>query len=507
MDAQAFSRMDATDLAALVAMGELSPSELVETAIAAILEVDPEVEAVVHPLYDRARAAAAAELPAGPFRGVPMVVKDLDGALAGAPYTMGSRFLRDYVAPKDSELIARYLRAGFIPVAKSNCPELGILGTTEPEWRGATHNPWNLAHTPGGSSGGSAALVAARAVPVGHAGDGGGSIRIPAAACGLFGMKASRGLLPVGPDAGEGWGGFVSPGVLTRSVRDTAGIYDALRGPADGDPYCGPTPARPFVDELRSDPSPLRVAVCRDSIFGRTTHPDCLRVLDDTAALLAQLGHHVEAARPEFDRDALVLAYLTQVASSVAATLEGLPRLAGRPLDPAEFEPPTWFLYQLGHMLNAVDLQRSRNLAHAASRQLASFFQRYDVILLPTMAHPPALLGEGTLKPAERFGLGVLRSVPIRPVMMTLLRDLADKSLERVPNTQLFNMTGLPAMSVPLGMSSGGLPIGMQFASGFGRDGLLFQLAGQLERARPWIDRRPPVCVGTSRAATTAAGA
>jgi len=490
-----FAEHDATGLAALVRSGEVSPKSLVEAAIEAIGQVDPALHAVVHATHESARAASLGELPDSPFRGVPMVVKDLDGALAGAPYTMGTRFLRDYVAPRDGELIARFRRAGFIPVAKTNCPELGILGTTEPEWRGATHNPWNVDHTPGGSSGGSAALVAARAIPIGHAGDGGGSIRIPAAACGLFGMKASRGLLPVGPDAGEGWGGFVSPGALTRSVRDCAAVYDALRGPAAGDPYCGPTPTRPFADELAADPTPLRIAVCRESLFGRTTHTDCLQTLDDTAALLTELGHHVEVERPAFDRDALVLAYLSQVAASVAATLERLPKLAGRPLDPAELEPPTWFLHQLGHMLSAADLQRSRDVAHAASRELASFFHRYDVLLLPTMAHPPARLGEGALKAAERFGLGVLRSAPVRPVMLKLLRDLADKSLERVPNTQLFNMTGVPAMSVPLGMSTSGLPIGMQFASGYGRDGLLFQLAGQLERARPWIGRRPPVCV------------
>lgn len=490
-----FAEHDATGLAELIRKGEVSPGALVEAAIEAIAAVDPALHAVVHATHESARNTALAELPEGPFRGVPMVVKDLDGALADAPYTMGTRFLRHYVAPRDGELIARFKRAGFIPVAKTNCPELGILGTTEPEWRGATHNPWNVAHTPGGSSGGSAALVAARAIPVGHAGDGGGSIRIPAAACGLFGMKASRGLLPVGPDAGEGWGGFVSPGALTRSVRDSAAILDALRGPAAGDPYCGPTPARPFVEELASDPAPLRIALCRESLFGRTTHPDCAATLEETAALLTGLGHHVEVARPAFDRDALVLAYLSQVAASVAATLERLPKLAGRPLDPAEFEPPTWFLHQLGHMLSAADLQRSRDIAQTAGRELSAFFQRFDVILLPTMAHPPARLGEGALKPVERFGLGVLRSAPVRPVMLKLLHDLADKSLERVPNTQLFNMTGVPAMSVPLGMSTGGLPIGMQFASGLGRDGLLFQLAGQLERARPWIGRRPAVCV------------
>jgi amidase len=491
-----FAQHDATALAALVASGQDSPKELVEAAIAAIAEVEPRLSAVVHPLHDRARADALGPLPDAPFRGVPIVVKDLDGFVAGAPYTMGSRFLADFVPGHDAELIARLRRAGFLFVAKTKCPEFGILGTTEPEWRGPAHNPWNLDHTPGGSSGGSAALVAARAVPVGHGGDGGGSIRIPASACGLFGLKASRGLLPMAPDVGEGWGGYVSPGVITRSVRDSAAIYDQLRGPAAGDPYCGPTPERPFLDELAADPPPLRIALCRESLFGRTTDPACLAGVEATAALMAELGHHVEEARPTFDRDALVFAYLTQVAASVAVEVADATRWVGKPADPAAFEPSTWFLNQLGHLLTAADLHESRDRAQAAGRVLAGFFERFDVLLLPTMAHPPARLGESGLKPFERVGLGVLRSAPVKAVMLKILRDLADKSLERVPNTQLFNMTGLPAMSMPLAQSPTGLPVGMQFAAGYGRDGLLFRLAGQVERARPWIDRKPSVCVG-----------
>jgi len=487
--------LDATALAALVTRGEVHPRELVDAALVGLDAVQPRLNAVVHSMAESARQAAAGELPEGPFRGVPMVVKDLDGFTAGAPYTMSSRFLKDFVPSHDAEVIARLRRAGFVLVAKTNCPELGILGTTEPEWRGPTHNPWNPEHTPGGSSGGSAAVVAARAVPVGHGGDGGGSIRIPASACGLFGLKASRGLLPVGPDLGEGWGGYVVPGVLTRTVRDTAAIYDALRGPAPGDPYAGPTLARPLADELSTDPRRLRVAVCRDSLFGRELHADVLAGLEATARLCESLGHHVEEARPTFDRHELVMAYLTQVAASVAAEVDDAARWAGRPATAAGFEPGTWFLNQLGRKLTAVELQHSRDTCHAAGRRLAAFFGQYDVLLLPTLAYPPARLGEGGLKTADRIGLGVLRSAPFGPVMMAVLRDLADRSLEKVPNTQLFNMTGLPAMSVPLHQTSAGLPVGMQFAAGFGRDGLLVQLAGQLERARPWIERRPPVCV------------
>ncbi len=488
-----WSALDATSLAALVAEGEAHPRELVQAALAAIDLVNPELNATVFRMDELALAAADAPLPDGPFRGVPIVIKDLDGFCAGVPYTMSSRFLANFVPDHDAEVIARLRRAGFLFVAKTNCPELGILGTTEPELRGPTHNPWNLAHTPGGSSGGSAALVAAGAVPVGHGGDGGGSIRIPASACGLFGLKVSRGLLPLGPELGEGWGGYVVPGVVTRSVRDSAAIYDALAGPSAGDPYCGPTPVRPFLAELATDPGPLRIAVCRDSLFGRAIDPECLAGLTKTAKLCEGLGHHVEEARPQFDRDALVLAYLTQVAASVSTEVTDAGRWIGRPPVAAGFEPATWFLHQLGQKLSAADLQAGREATHAAGRALAAFFERYDVLLLPTLASPPVRLGQAALKTGERIGLGVLRSAPIKSVMMGVLRDLADRSLEAVPNTQLFNMTGVPAMSVPLHWSTDGLPVGMQFATRYGGDGLLFQLAGQLERAQPWAARRPAV--------------
>jgi amidase len=485
---------DATSLAELVRRREASPAELVDAAIAAIDRVDPQLHAVVHRMESLARAAAAGPLPEGPFRGVPLVVKDLDGFTAGVPYTMSSRFLQGFVPDHDAEVIARLRRAGFVIVAKTNCPELGILGTTEPEWRGPTNNPWNLAYTPGGSSGGSAALVAARAVPVGHGGDGGGSIRIPASACGLFGLKTSRGLLPLGPDVAEGWGGYVVPGVLTRSVRDTAAIYDALRGPAPGDAYTAPPLERPLLAELTPAPGRLRVALCGSSLFGRTTHPDCAAALAAAGRLLTDLGHDVVEARPEFDRDALVFAYLVQVAASVALEIEDAARWVGRPATAAGFEPATWFLGQLGRVLAAADLQRSRDQVHAAGRALGRFYERFDVLVTPTMAHPPARLGEGALKVGERLGLGVLRALPVKPVMMKLLRDLADQSLERVPNTQLFNMTGTPAMSVPLHTTADGLPVGVQFAARYGADGLLVRLAAQLEAAQPWIGRRPGVC-------------
>ena len=486
--------LDATTLAALIRDGEVHPSELVDTALSAIGRVNPQLNAVVHPMAEIAKKAATSELPDGPFRGVPMVVKDLDGFVAGVPYTMSSRFLQGFIPDHDAEVIARFRRAGFIFLAKTNCPEFGILGTTEPELRGPTHNPWKLGRSTGGSSGGSAALVAARAVPVGHGGDGGGSIRIPASACGLFGLKVSRGLLPLGPDIGEGWGGFVVPGVLTRSVRDSAGIYDVLRGDDVGAPYFGPRLERPLLEEVGAPVEKLRVAICPGSLFGRTTHPDCAAALEIAAKLMRDLGHEVEEARPEFDRDALVYGYLVQIAAGVATELEDVAKWTGKVPTAAGFEPTTWFLGQLGHLLSAADLQASRDAAMAAGRSLGRFFAKYDVLLTPTMAHPPVEHGVTALKPAERFGLGVMRTMPVKPLMVKTLRDLADKSLERVPNTQIFNMTGLPAMSLPLHHAPNGMPIGVQVATGLGRDGLLIRLAAQIEAAAPWIGRKPGVC-------------
>ena len=289
---------DATALAERVRKGEVHPTELVEQAISATEKVNPQLNAIVHKMYDKARAAAKGPLPEGPFRGVPFVVKDLDGWLAGEPYTQSSRMSKDFVPPVDAEIIARMKQTGVVIVGKTNTPELGLLGVTEPELRGPARNPWNPDHTPGGSSGGTAALVASRAVPFGHGGDGGGSIRIPASACGLFGLKPTRGRNPLGPRAGEGWGGYVQQGVLTRSVRDCATMLDATQGPHAGAPYAAPPRERPYVEEIRRAPRKLRIAFSTGSLYGRETHADVKAAVNDAAALCASLGHELEETSP-----------------------------------------------------------------------------------------------------------------------------------------------------------------------------------------------------------------
>ena len=352
---------DATALAERVRKGEVHPTELVDQAIAAIEKVNPQLNAVVHKMYDKARAAAKVPLPEGPFRGVPFVVKDLDGWLAGEPFTQSCRMSKDFVPPVDAEIIARMKQTGVVIVGKTNTPELGLLGVTEPELRGPARNPWNPDHTPGGSSGGTAALVASRAVPFGHGGDGGGSIRIPASACGLFGLKPTRGRNPLGPPAGEGWGGYVQQGVLTRSVRDCAAMLDATQGHHAGAPYAAPPRERPYVEEIRRAPRKLRIAFSTGSLFGRETHADVKAAVNDAAALCASLGHELEETPLQVDREALVAAYFTQVAVGAAIGIEDTARWVGRAPTPADFEPVTWLLAQIGRKLPATELQRARD--------------------------------------------------------------------------------------------------------------------------------------------------
>jgi amidase len=488
-----YTELDATALAELVRKKEVQPKELVEAAISAIEKVNPTLNAVVLKMYDQAREAAQRPV-SGVFGGVPFVFKDLDGSLANVPYTMGCRFLKNYIPTHNAEIVSRILNTGVIPVAKTNCPELGIVGYTEPELHGPTKNPWNTGHTPGGSSGGTAAAVAARVVPMGHGGDGGGSIRIPASHCGLFGLKTSRARNPLGPDYGEGWGGYVQPGVLTRSVRDCAAMLDATHGPERGAPYYVPAPARPFLEEVGANPAKLKIAFSYEALYADDTHPDCKRAIQEAVTLCKDLGHEVVEAKPLFQRQALVRAYLVQVATGVAASLKELEQLMGRAPKPEDVEAPTWLLAQIGQKLSAVDLELSRAESHRAGRDLATFFETHDIFISSTTAQPAVKIGELGLKSHERVGLAVLRRAPIKKVLDLVLEDLAKKSLAPTPNTQLFNQTGQPAMSVPLYWNADNLPIGVQFAARFGDEASLFRLAAQLEIAKPWTNRKPRVC-------------
>ena len=491
MREEEYIRLDATALAELVRRGEASAAELLEIALARLARWNPAINAVVIELAERARRDAGSVLPAGPFTGVPFLVKDLDGFLAGAEFTASSRALLGYVPPRDSELFRRYRNAGLVICGKTNTPEFGLVGTTESVLRGPARNPWNPAYSTGGSSGGSAAAVAARIVPMAHGGDGGGSIRIPASACGLFGLKPTRGRTPMGPDESEVWSGFVQRHALTRSVRDSAALLDATQGDDAGAPYTAPPPARPYAEEVRRDPGRLRIAFSTRSLFGRDTHPDCVAAVREAAALLARLGHEVTEAHPPIEREALVHAYLVVVATCTAGVVRQIGELRGRRVRGRELEPTTQFLVTLGEALPAAEFEFARLKFHAAARALAPFFAAHDVFVDATLAWPPPRIGEWALAPHLQWAIRRFSGVLPRAVMRRALDHFAAEGLERTANTMLFNMSGQPAMSVPLHVNAAGLPIGVQCVGRFGDEATLFRLAAQLEQAAPWIERMP----------------
>jgi amidase len=466
-------RLDAIAQAELVREKAVKPIELVEAAIARVERLNPKLNAVVTALYDRARAEAKVVGSDGPFAGVPFLLKDLLAEYAGARFTEGSDFIDGRYTPEaDSELTRRLKRAGLIVIGKTNTPELGILPTTEPRLFGPTRNPWNLGLTPGGSSGGSAAAVAAGFVAMAHANDGGGSIRIPASCCGLFGLKPTRGRNPLGPHYGDLFSGLVVEHAVTRSVRDSAALLDATAGPDLGDPYVAPPAPRPFLEEVSRPPGFLRVAFTTSGATGAPVHPDCVRAVHEAAKLCEGLGHEVSEASPPLDGDQISQAFITVWSAGTAWTIDDWSRRTGQTPSAERFEPLTWALYEMGGRRSASDYLLAIQDLQAVARQIARFLIDYDVWLSPTLAEPPPALGSFDA-PDDNPMHGIFRSALF------------------VPFTPVFNATGQPAMSVPLFWNGDAVPIGVQFAGRFGDEATLFRLAAQLEQARPWADRWP----------------
>ncbi len=469
-----FAFMDATAQAELVRKGEVKPVELVEAAIRRVEALNPRLNAVVTPMFERAMEEAAGPLPDGPFTGVPFLLKDLIAAYRGVRLTFGSAFLRDYVPDFDSELVVRLRKAGLIVMGKTNCPEFGILPTTEPRLFGPARNPWDGERTTGGSSGGSAAAVAAGMVPMAHANDGGGSIRIPASCCGVFGLKPTRARNPLGPANGDLLSGLIVEHAVTRSVRDSAALLDATSGPDLGDPYWAPPPSRPYIEEVGADPGRLRIAFTADARGGAEVHPDCVKAVEDAAKLCADLGHEVEERALDVDVESLTPMFMTLWASAQAWTAEGMSLAAGKTPAPDQFEPLTWALIEMGRGITASAYLMAVTGLQGVSRSLARQAEGYDLWLTPTLAEPPVPLGTFDSPPDNPL-YGIVRAAGF------------------VPFTPVCNVTGQPAMSVPLYWNEDGLPVGVQFIAKFGDEGTLFRLAAQLEEARPWADRRPPV--------------
>lgn len=484
-----YAAHDAVGLAALIRDGQVTAAEVRAAARSRLAQVNPLLNAIVLEI-DPPPAARGT----GPFAGVPFLLKDMDGYLAGHPCSYGSRSLAGWVPQRDSEQVARYRGAGLQIIGKTNCPEFGILGITEPELHGPARNPWSPNHVPGGSSGGSAAAVAAGIAPAASAGDGGGSIRIPASACGLFGLKPSRGLTPLAPEA-EPWLGLVSRHVLTRSVRDSAALLDVASPPEPGARFGPPPRPSSYLRRLDRPPQRLRVGVSRRSFLGEPLHPDCRAAVDDAAALLASLGHRVVDYDLPFDGVAVARTYLTIVAAAVARDVQATRAKTGRIPRPALFERPTWFLKQVGEALSASELAAANERAALLARSLGGVFSSdIDVHLSATMASPPVRVGELGIGVAEKAALSVLQRVPVPGlVLRRALDQLAHDSLEKTPNTQVFNLTGQPAMSLPLYWNAQNLPIGVQIAGAFGADELLLRLAQQVHDARPWFGKLPEI--------------
>lgn len=490
-----YQQYDALGLAELVRQGQVTPLELVEAAIARIEAVNPQINAVTYTMFNQARQAAQRELPDGPLRGVPFLVKDLLALVAGAPTTASTRLLKEWSPAIDSEMVRRWKQAGLIILGKTNTPEFGITPYTEPTLFGPTRNPYDLARTAGGSSGGSGAAVAARMTPIASGGDGGGSIRIPSAVNGVFGLKPTRGRTPTGPVNYELWEGFAIEHVLTRSVRDSAALLDATAGADPGAPYAAPPSERPFLQEVGRDPGKLRIAYTTRSLIGVDEPPDpeCTRGLQGALQLLRDLGHEVEEAAPVVDNEALAMAFLTIICGQAWNDMRETAALVGKKVSRGDFELLTWVLGHLGKAFSAADYAGARRQLGYAARQIGPFFQQYDVLVTPTLPLPPVMIG--ALQPTESerrllSAIGTLRAGKIL-ASLNLVRPLALATFSYIRYLAPFNVTGQPAMSVPLHWTDAGLPVGIQFVGRFGDEATLFRLAAQLEQARPWAGRMP----------------
>ena len=467
---------DGLALADLLRSGDLAPAEAVECAAGIAEELNGDLNAIVCSDFERAAAAAPEAVAAGgPFAGVPYLLKDLYANAVGLPLTNGSRLYAGNVPDHDSEMVSRYRRAGLLLAGRTASPEFGLTTSTESAVFGQTRNPWDLERIAGGSSGGAAAAVAAGIVPAAHASDGGGSIRIPASCCGLFGLKPSRARVSLAPDAGEGWAGFSVQHCVSRTVRDSAALLDAVAGPVAGDPYCAPPPERSFLEEAGREPGTLRIALTVEAFNGSPVEKACAAAARGAAELCARLGHEVVEAAPEVDANALGLATRLIVGANVRATIAERCEVLGREPRDDELEPITRATAATGEQSDAAAYARATRTVHAVGRRLAAFFgEGFDVLLSPTMAAPPAKLG--VLSLSNRGD------------------DYLPALLQTIGFTQLMNVCGNPAASAPLGWggADGGLPVGVQIAAPAGGEGVLLRLAAQLERERPWIHRKPP---------------
>jgi amidase len=467
-----YESLDGVALAQMVRRKEVSAAEVAAAAIERIERLDAALNAVICRFYDDPHWQPPVPALDAPLAGVPYLLKDLGVHCAGFPTTSASRYLADFVPSRDSTIVARCRAAGMTILGKTNTCEFGLCAATEPVFTGTTFNPWCRERSAGGSSGGSAVAVAAGMVPAAAANDGGGSIRIPAANCGLFGLKPTRARTPVGPDVGEVWSGLTAYHAVTRTVRDSAALLDATAGPAAGDPYCAPRPARSYAAEVDTDPGRLRIAITTRAPGGYAVHADCQEAVAKAARLCETLGHNVAEAAPAFDLAGLTTHFRTLWGVNLAANLEQYRKAGLPPPGPGDLETITALVAEEGMRKTGRDYLEAVRAFHRVGRDFAAFFEKFDVLVTPTMTQPPWPLGT-----------------------IDMMSDDLDRFTEVLLSLQAFtpqfNVTGQPAASVPLHCNSQGLPIGVQFATRFGDEATLLRLCGQLERVAPWADRRP----------------
>lgn len=468
-----YSDCDGVGLAALIASGEVAAIEVLEAAIEKIESSNPQLNAIVHKMYDEARSTVETGLPSGIIAGMPYALKDIGLLYTGVPTRAGCRLFNDFVPDHDSTLVERLRTAGVIVLGKTNTPEFALTVATEPRLFGATHNPWKTGYSCGGSSGGSAAAVAAGMLPAAHGGDAGGSIRVPAAHCGLVGFKPTRARNPCGPDLGEGWSGVAVDHAITRSVRDNAALLDVSHGPAPGDPYAVPPPKRSFIEEIGVDPPPLRIALTTDAANGATVDKACVDAAENAAKLCTDLGHHVEPASCKFDMGAMVFAFRVIVASNLHNLIEDQLTALGRNLREDDLEQISRLRAAEYRRFNGADYARAVQALHTIGRQVGAFFEKYDVLLSPTAAGPP--LAHGVIDMGGDD-----------------LDAFDDALFNHAPFTAHFNVSGNPAISLPLSINQKGLPIGVHFGGRYAEDDTLLQLSSQIEHAQPWQSRKPP---------------
>jgi Asp-tRNAAsn/Glu-tRNAGln amidotransferase A subunit and related amidases len=469
-----YDKYDALGLAELIAKKQITPAELLDAVRHRVEAINPKINAFNHLFFDNAEEQIKSGLGQGPFHGVPFALKDLGQYLKGTVTSAGGRVWKDQVADYDSTLVTRYKLGGLVIFGKTTSPELGLTTTTESVLYGQTRNPWNLERTSGGSSGGASSVVASRILPMAHASDGGGSIRIPASCCGLFGLKPTRGRVPMGPGQFEGWNGLSAHHAVTISVRDSAALLDVSSGVELGSPYYPPPQNRPFLHEVGADPGNLRIALIADSPTGTPVDPECKQAATEAAKLCEYLGHIVDEAKWPIDAATLRGAFLPIVNVSVARALDDAEAPLGRPVTDKDVEPVTWAMAQQGRNINSVAYSRAIAMVHQIGFIMAKFQQTYDVIINPTLGKPPAPLGVLSLSPKD---------------MQTFTKEITEFS----PFTAIYNVTGQPSMSAPLHWTPDGLPVGVMFSARFGDEATLFRLAAQLEKARPWAERRPKI--------------